>query len=173
MKTTTFLTTVINEAFAPFEYYRNGPIAMHKLKPGFIFQACVDTALDAREVVSVETGLGDHCLPDLGIALQLKTTTGVHSGSDAFVFCRAKGSDTNFIEQRCNDVESRILDMYGRSGTSKFVLSHVNLTTKKIEHYLLHDGNQAVGSWLNPENVGGTRDQSHFVIRFSKMVKLA
>lgn len=174
MKTTTFLNNVVNEAFVPFEYYRHGPVAMHKLKPGFIFQACVDTALDAREIVSVEAGLGDHCLPDLGMALQLKTTTGAYSSSknDAFVFCRAEGFGDNFIEERCEDVENRILDMYGRTGTSRFILSHVNLTTKEIEHYLLHDGHKTVGTWNNPSNVGGTRRQSHFIVRFSNMVRL-
>jgi hypothetical protein len=172
MNTPSFLACVIEDAFVPFEYYRNGPIPMHKLKPGFIFQACVDKALEQRQVVSVEVGLGDHCMPDTGIALQLKTTTGVHPGADSFVFCRAEGFGANFIEERCKFVEDSIFNMFGQTGTSRFVLSHVNLTTKGIAHYLLFDEGKPVGDWLKPENIGGTQKQSHFKVKFSKMVPL-
>lgn len=174
MKTTTFLSDVVADAMSLFEYYRNGPVAMHKLQPGFIFQQCVDQVLNLRKIESVECGLGDHCLTEMGLAMQLKTTV-QESPGDQFVFCRSSVRSSNPLAQkqlRIKDVESRIYDMFGSTGTFQFVLVHVNLTTRDHASFLLHDGDGVVGDWLNIENISSPQKQTHFVIRKSKLVKL-
>lgn len=169
-----FLDSVMTKAFKHFEYYRHGPIEMHNLKPGFIFQACVDKTFDEMEVECVETGLGDHCLPDLGVSLQLKTTA-VRNPSDYIIFCRSSVKGQSALKQkqlRMNDVEGRMYDMFGVTGTSQFILTCVNLTTKAVEHYLLYDDGKFVGTWFQIENIYAPHKQTHFFIKKSALVKL-
>ena len=175
MKTTTFLTGVVNDAMSLFEYYRGGPVEMHKLQPGFIFQQCVDQVLNLRKVHSVECGLGDHCLTDMGLAVQLKTTV-QDEDVNRIIFCRSSVANANPIIQkalRVNDVENRIYDMFGSTGTCQFVLVHVNLTRRATHIYNLHDGNDVVGNWLKPENVTTPHKRTHFWVKARHMVELA
>ncbi len=175
MKTTTFLNNVVKDAFSLFDYYRHGPVPMHKLQPGFIFQQCVDAVLAKRGIASIESGLGDHCLPDLGLAIQLKTTVQENEG-DRIIFCRSSVANVNEAKQkafRINDVESRIYDMFGTTETSQFILLHVNLTKKDVHQFLLHDGEKVVGTWLQAENVLTPHRQTHFWVKTRNMKKLA
>jgi len=175
MKTTTFLTGTVAGAMKLFEYYRNGPVAMHKLQPGFIFQQCVDAVLEKQGISTVECGLGDHCLIDAGLALQLKTTV-QDTHDDRIIFCRSSLKGRSAAEQkslRINDVESRILDMFGQTGTSQLVLVHVNLFNKNVKIFQLHDGNGVVGNWLKPENVVTPFKQTHFWVKTRHMIELA
>lgn len=175
MTTTDFLNSVVKDAMGLFEYYRTGPVAMHKLQPGFIFQRCIDAVLANRQIEQIEAGLGDHCIPELGLAIQLKTTVQEKVG-DQFIFCRSSVRHDDPTEQkllRIEDVKDRILDVFGESHTFRLVLIAVNLTTKAHDLYLLHDGQDVVGDWLKPENVTSPPKQTHFVVRTSKLVKLA
>lgn len=175
MDTTLFLNDLVNDAMGLFSYYRQGPVPMHKLQPGFIFQQCIDQTLEARKIVAVECGLGDHCLPDLGLAIQLKTTV-QDTHCDRLIFCRSSVADNDVAAQkqgRRDDVEDRIYDMYGTSDTSQFVLVHVNLTRRETEIYNLHDGNQIVGTWLDTANICSPHKQTHFWVKTRFMQKLA
>jgi hypothetical protein len=166
-----FLKKTALDASHTFEYYRHGPISYEKLKPGFIFQQCMDEEFAKLGVLSVECGLGDHCLPDLGVGIQLKTSVS-KAKADTFIFCRSsvspkKGEDVKTV--RALDVENRIFDMYGMTDTHKFMLVYVDLECRKFKTYLLHDGIRTVGDWLRPENVSTKVDQSHFRTKLSKM----
>jgi hypothetical protein len=168
---TQFLGSVVKESLKLFEYYRNGPVEMAKLRPGFIFQACVDDVLDGNGVLSIESGLGDHCIPEMGLAIQLKTTTQKNPAKQ-LMFCRSsvKGRTPELQKiLRIKDVTTRIEDLLINTGTYQFVLLYVNLTTSTHKQYLLHDENGLVGDWLNPENVCTPPKQTHFVIRADKL----
>lgn len=172
--TTTFLNDLVLDAMDLFSYYRQGPVPMHKLQPGFIFQQCIDQTLNERGIDSVECGLGDHCVPDLGLAIQLKTTV-QDNHCDRLIFCRSSFAHVDPATQkqgRRDDVESRIYDMYGETGTNQFVLVHVNLTRKETEIYNLHDGNEIVGTWLDIANVVSPHKQTHFWVKTRYMQKL-
>jgi hypothetical protein len=174
MSDLTFLNDVVNKALKLFEYYRNGPVPMPELKPGFIFQQCVDMVLEADNIVSKEYGLGDHCLPELGLAVQLKTTV---SGKfhNVCQFCRSSIRRKNVMDQkiaRCEDVTKRVYEMLDATQTDRFVLSYVDLLHSVTRHYLLHDGNDFVGEWMNPEFILSPVKQTHFKLKLDKLTRL-
>jgi hypothetical protein len=166
-----FLNTVVKDSFNLFEYYRHGPIVMSKLRPGFIFQACIDASLEEKGIYSVENGIGDHCLPEMGLAVQLKTTCQKNPPYH-ITFCRSSPKARTVKAQkllRISDVENRIQDMLGETGTRRLVLLYVNLTLSTSKQFLLYDENGVVGDWLKPENVTAPPKQTHFWVRNDKM----
>ena len=171
MSNTTFLNSVVKDSLKLFEYYRKGPIEMSKLRPGFIFQACVDETFNDRGIFAVENGLGDHCLPEIGMAIQLKTTT-QKSPPKHLMLCRSSPKGKTVEEQkalRIEDVTQRVESLLIDTGTYHLVLLYVNLTLSTHKQYLLHDEDGMVGDWLKPENVTTPPKQTHFWVRTDKM----
>ena len=165
------LDTVATDGLKLFEYYRNGPIPMPKLRPGFIFQACVDAVLAEKQIVSVEKGLGDHCVASIGTSIQLKTTTQLVS-QNSLMFCRSSETGLTPDERKLKqivDVETRIQQMFTETETNRLVLLSVNLSLSEVKQYLLYENGIVVGDWLKPENVCTPFKQTHFWVKTSHM----
>ena len=110
----------------------------------------------------------------MGLAIQLKTSVQENEG-DRIIFCRSsvRDSDPNFQKHlRINDVENRIYDMYGATGTCQFVLVHVNLLHSVTTMFQLHNGENVVGRWLDAENVCTPPRQTHVWVKTRYMSPL-
>lgn len=169
-----FFDSVVRDAMEEFEYYRNGPIEMQKIQPGFIFQQCIDDVLAERGITAIESGLGDHCMPELEVGMQLKTTV-QENPKNAFVFCRSSvvgKTPAKQRELRIKDVEERILEMYGQTGVRKLVLVYANLFNRTSVNYLLHKDKKFVGNWCKFGNVTTPFKQTHFMINKTFLVPL-